>query len=46
MFAFFENRIRPTLVPDSPPPQGLVAFYWHFVRQTRGLYGADRKSVV
>jgi ATP-binding cassette subfamily B multidrug efflux pump len=40
MFAFFESRIRPTRVPSAPPPQGLIAFYWHFVRQTRGLYAA------
>ncbi len=39
-FAFFERRIRPTRVPEAPPPQGLAAFYWHFVRQTRGLYAA------
>ena len=40
MFAFFETRIRPTELPRQAPPQGLLAFYWHFVRQTRGLYGA------
>ncbi|MEO6743252.1 MAG: ABC transporter ATP-binding protein [Caldimonas sp.] len=40
MFAFFESRIRPTLAPGTAPPPGLVAFYWHFVRQTRGLYAA------
>ena len=40
MFAFFESRIRPTLSPGTPPPPGLLAFYWHFVRQTRGLYAA------
>ncbi len=40
MFAFFEQRIRPTELPRSAPPPGLVAFYWHFVRQTRGLYAA------
>jgi ATP-binding cassette subfamily B multidrug efflux pump len=40
MFAFFESRIRPTRAPGTPPPQGLLAFYWHFVRQTRGLYAA------
>jgi len=40
MFAFFESRIRPTQLPSGPPPPGLVAFYWHFVRQTRGLYAA------
>jgi ATP-binding cassette subfamily B multidrug efflux pump len=40
MFSYFERRIRPTVLPTAPPPQGLVAFYWHFVRQTRGLYAA------
>jgi ATP-binding cassette subfamily B multidrug efflux pump len=40
MFAFFESRIRPTALPAGPPPPGLLAFYWHFVRQTRGLYAA------
>ena len=24
----------------GPPPQGLAAFYWHFIRQTRGWYAA------
>ncbi|HEY9066624.1 MAG TPA: ABC transporter ATP-binding protein [Burkholderiaceae bacterium] len=38
MFAFFETRIHPTAPPRSAPPDGLVAFYWHFIRQTRGLY--------
>jgi ATP-binding cassette subfamily B multidrug efflux pump len=38
MFAFFETRIRPTGQPPGPPPPGLFAFYWHFIRQTRGLY--------
>ncbi|MDP3086291.1 MAG: ABC transporter ATP-binding protein [Rubrivivax sp.] len=40
MFAFFESRIRPTALPGSAPPPGLLAFYWHYVRQTKGLYGA------
>ncbi len=40
MFAFFESRIRPTALPTAPPPQGLLAFYWHFVRQSRHLFGA------
>jgi len=40
VFAFFESRIRPTALPEAPPPGGLLAFYWHFVRQTRGLYAA------
>jgi ATP-binding cassette subfamily B multidrug efflux pump len=40
MFAFFERRIQPTARPGSAPPQGLLAFYWHFVRQARHLFGA------
>ena len=40
MFAFFERRIRPTARPGSAPPPGLFAFYWHYVQQTRGLFGA------
>jgi ATP-binding cassette subfamily B multidrug efflux pump len=39
MFAFFEKRIRPTARPGSTPPPGLLAFYWHYVRQARGLFG-------
>ena len=31
-------RLRPTAVPGTAPPVGLLAFYWHFVRQSRGLY--------
>jgi ATP-binding cassette subfamily B multidrug efflux pump len=31
-------RLRPTAVPGTAPPVGLFAFYWHFVRQSRGLY--------
>ncbi len=39
MFAFFERLIRATDPPPSgAPPAGLLAFYWHFVRQTKGLY--------
>ena len=40
MFAFFETRIRPTALPAGPPPQGLLAFYWHFASQTRWLYAS------
>ncbi|MCW5632917.1 MAG: ABC transporter ATP-binding protein [Rubrivivax sp.] len=39
MFAFFESRIRPTARTGSAPPQSLLGFYWHFVSQTRGLFG-------
>ena len=42
MFKFFESRIGDISTPpdasSSGPPPGLVAFYWHFVRQTKGLY--------
>ena len=38
MFAFFESRVRPTQLPVGVPPPGLGAFYWHFIRQTPGLY--------
>ncbi len=42
MFEYFENRIRQISAPAdslaSGPPKDLLAFYWHFVRQTRGLY--------
>ncbi len=40
MFAYFERRIRPTALPGTAPPQGLLAFYWHYVRQTQHLFGA------
>jgi ATP-binding cassette subfamily B multidrug efflux pump len=33
--------IRGTASPGpGQPPQGLLAFYWHFVRQTKGWYAA------
>jgi len=25
---------------SAPPPQGLLAFYWHFIRQTKGWFAA------
>src|SRR5436190_6108546 len=41
MFAFFERLLKPTLPPRNPePPPGLVAFYWHFARQAKGLFVA------
>jgi len=41
MFAYLHSRIRATasVGPGTPPP-GLMAFYWHFTKQTRGWYGA------
>jgi len=39
MFRFFESRLTPTSTPpDTEPPSGLVAFYWHFARQAKGLF--------
>ena len=26
--------------PVGAPPEGLVAFYWHFIKQTKGWYTA------
>jgi ATP-binding cassette, subfamily B, multidrug efflux pump len=39
MFRFFERSLKPTAVPaQTEPPDGLVAFYWHFARQAKGLF--------
>jgi hypothetical protein len=39
MFALFERLLQPTAIPRDPePPPGLVAFYWHFARQAKGLF--------
>ncbi len=46
MFAFFERLLEPTAVdPSAPPPtidspRALSGFYWHFMRQARGLIAA------
>src|ERR1041385_3462291 len=41
MFHLFEKTLNPTEVPaQSEPPAGLVAFYWHFARQAKGLFAA------
>jgi len=39
MFSYLLSRIRGTAStgPGAPPP-GLLAFYWHFARQTKGWY--------
>ena len=41
MFNYLQSRIRGTAStgPGEPPP-GLMAFYWHFARQTKGWYAA------
>src|SRR5687767_10306927 len=39
MFKYLQSLIRGTASPGpGAPPPGLLAFYWHFVRQTKGLY--------
>jgi ATP-binding cassette subfamily B multidrug efflux pump len=39
MFSYLQSRIRGTATtgPGAPPP-GLIAFYWHFVRQSKPWY--------
>src|SRR3954454_4996359 len=38
----FQGRIQGTASAGTgaPPPQGLLAFYWHYVKQTKGWYAA------
>jgi len=39
MFALFERWLKPTATPTHPePPPGLIAFYWHYARQAKGLF--------
>jgi ATP-binding cassette subfamily B multidrug efflux pump len=41
MFSLFERRLKPTETPNQPePPAQLVAFIWHFARQSKGLFAA------
>ena len=41
MFSRFERLLKPTAITDTAePPAGLVAFYWHFARQAKGLFAA------
>jgi ATP-binding cassette subfamily B multidrug efflux pump len=41
MFRLFENTLNPTgRTAESEPPASLVAFYWHFARQAKGLFAA------
>ncbi len=41
MFRWFETRVDVTAPPPpGAPPAGTLAFYWHFIRQMRTLYGA------
>ena len=39
LFSYLESRIRGTAsTGPGAPPAGLLAFYWHFVRQSKGWY--------
>ncbi len=39
LFSTFERLITPTRPPEQPePPATLMRFYWHYVRQARGLF--------
>lgn len=41
LFSRFERLLIPTVPsPEAPPPVGLLAFYWHYLRQAKGLLGA------
>jgi len=41
MFRRFETSLPPTgQQQPAAPPAGLVAFYWHFARQAKGLFAA------
>ncbi|HVJ36018.1 MAG TPA: ABC transporter ATP-binding protein [Terriglobia bacterium] len=43
LFSLFENILQPTATPRDPaildqtPPPTLLAFYWHYARQAKGL---------
>ncbi|MEO7726389.1 MAG: ABC transporter ATP-binding protein [Burkholderiales bacterium] len=40
MYRYLQSRIRGTArAATGTPPPGLIAFYWHFVRQTKRWYG-------
>ena len=41
MIRWFETILNPTAPPPpGEPPAGLMAFYWHFVRQSKALVAA------
>ena len=41
MFRYFETRIDPTArPPEAEPPATLRGFYWHYIRQAKGLFAA------
>ena len=41
MFSYLQSRIHGTAsTGPGAPPAGLIAFYWHFARQTKAWYAA------
>jgi ATP-binding cassette, subfamily B, multidrug efflux pump len=39
MFSLFERLLKPTDPPERPePPAALVAFFWHYAKQAKGLF--------
>jgi ATP-binding cassette subfamily B multidrug efflux pump len=41
MFTIFERLLKPTDTPErSEPPPRFIAFFWHYARQAKGLFGA------
>jgi ATP-binding cassette subfamily B multidrug efflux pump len=40
MFSFFDSLVDSTASPPGEPPSGLRTFYWHFIRQAKGLFAA------
>ena len=41
MFRYFETQIDPTArPPEAEPPATLRGFYWHYIRQAKGLFAA------
>ena len=39
LFRLFESQVQATAQPPAgAPPTGLLAFYWHYIRQARGLF--------
>ena len=41
MFAKFERLLNPTDTPaQAEPPASFMAFFWHFIRQSKGLFVA------
>ena len=47
IFRLFEKSLATTSLQEATePPPGLVAFYWHFARQAKGLFiGAVRRRL-